>query len=119
MTELVQRLRKLVWDITPYALCHEAADRIEQLEKLLEISPRTKYDGIDCRDATIKELERENAELRKDAERYRWLKEHNKSWSWQPSRYNHRITSGFAAYSTGYLGFDFEPALDAAMKEQT
>ena len=37
--------------------------RIERLEKRLEIDPRTNYDGIDCRDATIRELERENAEL--------------------------------------------------------
>jgi hypothetical protein len=88
-TELIDRLRSV-----DRVFATEAAERIEQLE-------------------------RENAELRKDAERYRWLKEHNKSWSWQPSRYNHRITSGFAAYSTGYLGFDFEPALDAAMMERT
>jgi hypothetical protein len=97
MDDLVQRLRCLDSDVVGsyvVELTEDAACRIEALE-------------------------RENAELRKDAERYRWLKEHNKSWSWQPSRYNHRITSGFAAYSTGYLGFDFEPALDAAMKEQT
>jgi len=64
----------------------------------------------------IEELERESAELRKDAERYRWLKAHHKSWSWQPSAYNKEITSGFAAYNTGYLGFEFEAALDKAMK---
>jgi hypothetical protein len=48
--------------------------KVEMLEKRLEINERTKYDGIDCRDATIRELERENAELRKDAERYRFMR---------------------------------------------
>jgi hypothetical protein len=66
----------------------------------------------------VARLERENAELRKDAARYYWLVANRKYWSWQPSRYNHGITSGFAAYGTGYLGFDFEAAIDAAMKEQ-
>ena len=93
---------------------------LQQLRIQICTENNGKYDPllVDCV-KRIEQLERENAELRKDAERYRWLKEHNKSWSWQPSRYNHRITSGFAAYSTGYLGFDFEPALDAAMKERT
>jgi hypothetical protein len=57
-TDLIDRLRSV-----DRVFATEAADRIEQLEKRLEISPRTKYDGIDCRDATIKALERENAEL--------------------------------------------------------
>jgi hypothetical protein len=63
MTDLVQRLRTAEFGINSLTLCDEAASRIEQLEKRLEIDPRTKYDGIDCRDATIKELERENAGL--------------------------------------------------------
>ena len=67
MTDLVQRLRDWATDykVNGVLKCviYEAADHIEQLEKRLEISPRTKYDGIDCRDATIKALERENAEL--------------------------------------------------------
>lgn len=36
-----------------------AADRIERLERRLEIDPRHLYDGIDCRDETIKGLDRE------------------------------------------------------------
>ena len=35
----------------------EAADRIAELEARLEITPDCQYDGIDTRDATIKELE--------------------------------------------------------------
>ena len=67
----------------------EAMECIKELEARLEISPEHSYDGIACRDETIrlqdvmiasledmvKELEVENAELRKDAERYRWLRE--------------------------------------------
>ena len=128
MTDLVERLNQ-----EALRVCHDAADRIKKLERDVNaIHHAMKEAGwhpgrtddkltdiIKAKGAEMARLERENAELRKDAERYRWLKEHNKSWSWQPSRYNHRITSGFAAYSTGYLGFDFELALDAAMKEQT
>lgn len=65
---------------------------------------------------TVARLERENAEIRKDTERYYWLVANRKYWSWQPSAYNKDSTSGFAAYNTGYLGFDFEPAIDEAMK---
>lgn len=81
MTDLVQRLRSVDSEYG-LQLAAVAADRIEQLEdeagqlreqntyldgvvakleKRLEISPRTKYDGIDCRDETIRQLERENA----------------------------------------------------------
>ncbi len=50
-------------------LLPEAMDRITALEARLEISPHTKIDGIDARDATIRMLEAENAELRKEIER--------------------------------------------------
>lgn len=51
----------------------------------------------------------------RDADRYRWLRDNNKSWSWNPSQYNKEIISGFAAFNTGYLGFEFESAIDAAI----
>lgn len=54
----------------------------------------------------------------KDAARYQWLKANHQVWSWQPSRYNSEITSGFAHNNTGYSGFAFEGALVLAMKEQ-
>lgn len=38
--------------------------RINELEARLEISPEHSYDGIDCRDVTIRELEKEVATLR-------------------------------------------------------
>lgn len=37
--------------------------RITELEQRLEINKEHDYDGIDCRDETIKQLERQNAEL--------------------------------------------------------
>ena len=52
---------------------------------------------------------------RADAERYRWLRDNNASFSWNPSRYNQETISGFAAFGTGYCGFEFEAAVDKAM----
>jgi hypothetical protein len=52
---------------------------------------------------------------RKDALRYRWLKDNNARFSWNPSKYNKEIISGFAAFGTGYCGFEFEAAVDKAM----
>jgi hypothetical protein len=52
---------------------------------------------------------------RKDALRYRWLKDNNSRFSWNPSKYNKEIISGFAAFGTGYCGFEFEAAVDKAM----
>ena len=59
-TNLVERLRETSddWPAVLVKLEQEAADRIES------------------QDARIAELERECAELRRDAERYRWLVEH-------------------------------------------
>ena len=53
-----------------------------------------------------------------DAERYRWLRDNAPYWTWSPSRYNSKINpslvTGFSAFNTGYLGFDFESAIDEA-----
>ena len=51
----------------------------------------------------------------KDAQRYRWLRDNSSSISWNPSRFNAEIVSGFAFAGTGYLGFNFEDAINAAM----
>ncbi|WP_217706418.1 hypothetical protein [Pseudomonas aeruginosa] len=57
-------------------------DEIDRLRSRLEIDERTPHDGIACRDETIKVLDEkcdrlkaENEALRKDAERYRFLKD--------------------------------------------
>lgn len=49
-----------------------------------------------------------------DAERYRWLRDNAPYWTWNPSRYNQNLVTGFSAFGTGYLGFDFESAMDEA-----
>jgi len=49
-----------------------------------------------------------------DAARYRWLRDNAPYWHWTPSRYNQETVSGFSAFNTGYLGFDFESAIDEA-----
>jgi hypothetical protein len=118
MTDLVQRLYDESRD-NPDSLEWLAANRIEQLEA--EVLEQCRINGMGAERelalmAKVERLERENAELRKDAERYRWLVANRKSWAWQPSAYNKEITSGFSAYGTGYLGFSFEAAIDEAMK---
>ena len=55
---------------------------------------------------------------REDAARYRWLRDNNASFSWNPSRYNQETISGFAAFGTGYCGFEFEAAVDKARSKQ-
>ena len=57
--------------------------------------------------------------LAKDAKRYQWLCTSEKEWSWKPSRYNDETISGFSAKGTGYLGYSFSDAVDAAMWEET
>lgn len=51
---------------------------------------------------------------KKDADRYRWLRDNNANFSWNPSKYNEKTISGFAAFCTGYCGFEFEAAIDKA-----
>jgi hypothetical protein len=55
-------------------------------------------------------------DVKRDALRYRWLRDNSASISWNPSRYNSDIVSGFAHAGTGYLGFSFEDAIKEAMK---
>jgi hypothetical protein len=62
--------------------------------------------------------ERGAAAERADAERYRWLRDNNARFSWNPSKYNQETISGFAAFGTGYCGFEFEDAIDKAMGEE-
>ena len=54
--------------------------------------------------------------LKADAARYRWLRDNSNAIHWTPSRFNKEIVSGFSFDGTGYLGFKFEEAIDAAMK---
>lgn len=63
-----------------------AQERAKALEKRLEIVPGHPYDGIDCRDETIRladerirEVEAERDALRKDAERYRQERDHERA----------------------------------------
>jgi chromosome segregation ATPase len=61
-------------------------------------------------------LRQQLAEAQRDAERYRWMRDNSASISWNPSRFNSEIVSGFAHAGTGYLGFNFEDAIKEAMK---
>jgi hypothetical protein len=66
--------------------------------------------------AARKDLDAALAETQRDAERYLWLRDNSASISWNPSRFNAEIVSGFSHAGTGYLGFSFEDAIKEAMK---
>jgi outer membrane murein-binding lipoprotein Lpp len=122
MTDLVQRL-------TQCGANHlelEAADRIEALERDVNAIHHAMKDAgwhpgrtddrltdiIKAKGAEMARLERENAELRKDAERYRWLRD--------PANMRHEddlcVSDG---YFNEYREGELDAAIDAAMKEQT
>jgi len=69
MSNLVQRLREIDSEFG-FTLCATAADRIEALERENEVNERNVSQLID----DLSAARRENAELRKDAERYRWAR---------------------------------------------
>ena len=68
--------------------------------------------------AEVATLKEQLAAAQKDANRYRWLSSNSKHIKWIPSNYNKDVVSGFSAFSTGYLGFGFEEAIDAAIAAQ-
>lgn len=68
--------------------------------------------------AEVTRLEHLLSAAKKDANRYRWLSSNSKHIKWIPSNYNKDVVSGFSAFSTGYLGFGFEEAIDAAIAAQ-
>ena len=57
--------------------------------------------------------------LRRDAEMMQWLMDNHTAWSWNPSPYNEGLIGGFAAFSTGYFGFDLKTAIRKAMQNST
>lgn len=99
MSDLVKELRDapMFHEKKIIAMAKEAADRIEQLERennehnatreranqrafLLEakLEQLETESGFKERKARIEELARENAELRRDAERYQWIRENDR-----------------------------------------
>jgi threonine synthase len=75
-----------------------------------------KHIGNDALRSENHELRQQLAKAQRDVERYLWLRDNSASISWNPSRYNAEIVSGFAYAGTGYLGFSFEDAIKEAMK---
>lgn len=58
MTDIKERLRLVAQSPrSDNQLAKDALQEIERLEARLEIHPGMKYDGIDCRDETIRQLE--------------------------------------------------------------
>ena len=70
----VDRCQHPIDELVPVARQSDAMAIITKLEQRLELSSDHKYDGIDTRDATIKELESKIEGLEKDAARYQWLR---------------------------------------------
>jgi hypothetical protein len=62
----------------------------------------------------VREAIDELRRLRADAARYHWLLENDQRWSWNPTRYNEAVVSGFSCSGTGYLGYSLEQAIALA-----
>ena len=65
------------------------------------------------------ELRRQHDEierLKADAKMMQWLIDNDTAWSWNPSPYSEGLIGGFAAFSTGYFGFDLKTAVRKAMQ---
>jgi hypothetical protein len=86
---------------------------------LEEVHDRVKYQFRPLYTAPpdIAALLRDAEALRTDAEMMRWLIDNHTAWSWNPSRYNADVIGGFAAFSTGYFGFDLKTAIRKAMQD--
>jgi hypothetical protein len=91
---------------------------VRALRTRLEIDPRHSYDGIDCRDETIRQLEDEVRALREDAARYQWIRDPNNSWGpifAEPITWN---GGAWARLGSRYVYQHLDQAIDAARKEK-
>jgi hypothetical protein len=124
----IERERVLYIGWSP--LANKAADAIEELQAEndriqteLQNSIARRQEQMASADFAVTSLKSERdtlrqqlAEAQRDAERYRWMRDNSASISWNPSRFNSEIVSGFAHAGTGYLGFNFDDAIKEAMK---
>jgi len=89
----------------------------DEIMKMVEVF--TRADTEEDQNDTYDVLKAAVKELVEGAARYQWLCANVEKWSWQPSRYNAEVISGFSAKGTGYIGHKFGDAVDAAMWEET
>jgi len=89
---------------------------MNKLNVLLKCIPKSPFK--EALTAEIKALTAERNQYKVDAKKFEWLFFNSDKWSWQPSKYNKDIISGFSANGTGYLGYSFHNALKLAMKEK-
>lgn len=85
-------------------------ERIAALEAELAEAKRVTFDPAVLEE--MNRLEAENAELRKDAERYRWLRENKPTYDGAPF-----IARNFGASFSQWTDEHADAAIDAAMKE--
>jgi hypothetical protein len=90
-------------------LCAE----VRRLRERLEIDPRHPYDGIYCRDETIRQLELEMDELRKDKARLDFYQDNLESDRSREGVYSVWLDHGWGDEFTGNT---FREAIDAARK---
>lgn len=109
LTELARQMKPLDADMA--AILHNNLDSlyIEDEPALAAEQPKPSED--------VEALRRDAEWLKTDAEMMRWLIDNHTAWSWNPSRYNTDVIGGFAAFSTGYLGFDLKTAIRKAMQD--
>ena len=104
------------------------AQQAEEIERLKVQIRKDAMDALSAERQSDEIIERQSEEIdaqaeqlaaaQKDANRYRWLSSNSKHIKWIPSNYNKDVVSGFSAFNTGYLGFGFEEAIDAAIAAQ-
>jgi hypothetical protein len=95
----------------------ESQAEVSRLEPLqFRQAPCHKFCEATAFEIEIRNLKKQLSEARRGAETYQWLRDNSASISWNPSRFNSEIVSGFAHAGTGYLGFSFEDAIKEAMK---
>lgn len=99
-------------------------EAVQAALEFAQAARRTCIDNPDTQDvlndleATLRAILAEPDGQVNDAAKYRWLRDNNEYWSWNPSRFSGEIVSGFSSSGTGYLGFCFDDAVDSAIKEQ-
>ena len=98
-------------------ICHINAANVEHLRRgILQSNVRVKRNP-EKHTVPLYEHPLPPADVVRDAERYRWLRDNHNHWSWNPSQYNKDIVSGFSCKDIGYAGYCLQDAIDTAMEK--
>ena len=89
-------------------------NRMHKLNTLIKCLPDSRFTQQLIVEINQVILERDR--YKAAAKKFEWLIVNSGKWSWNPAQYNKNIISGFAANSSGYLGYSFHDALKLAMR---